>query len=116
MAGKAHAPTVDATAWLEAQYRKDPGLKSRVEGAMKAMEVVEALVAMREARGLSQRALAEAIGMKQPVLANIERGKTKNLGILTVARIAAGMGATMRITFDAPSNAAAKPVKRRIVL
>lgn len=107
-------PTVDATAWLDEQYRKDPGLRGRVEAAMTEMEVIEALVAMREASGMSQRALAEKIGMKQPALAALERGGTKNIGILTVARIAAGLGARMHITFEAGGATAKKPAKRKV--
>src|SRR5688572_12434969 len=94
-------PTVDATERMEEQYRKDPGLRDRVEAAVTEMEVIEALVTMREAKRMSQRQLADAIGMKQPTLAAIEKGKTRNIGILTVARIAAGLGARMRVTFQA---------------
>jgi ribosome-binding protein aMBF1 (putative translation factor) len=101
-------PTVDAREYLEEQYRRDPSLRDRVAANVSHMEIVEALVAMREARGLSQRELADLVGMKQPVIAKIEAGKTRNVGVLTIARIAAGLGAKMKITFEE------KPARRRL--
>ena len=77
-----------------------------MQAAIVGMEVIEALVAMREASGLSQRALAEKIGMKQPVLAAIELGNTKIPGVLTIARIAGGLGAKMKISFETSTVAA----------
>lgn len=39
------------------------------------MEVIKALIEARKIRGLTQRQLAEKVGIKQPQLARIESGK-----------------------------------------
>lgn len=43
---------------------------------------------LRKDRGLSQKALAEAVGIKQPSLADIESGESKGPAALTLIRMA----------------------------
>ncbi len=51
--------------------------------------LVEALVAQRKAKGLSQAAVAKQLGRHQPFIANIESGQRRVdlLELLTIARI-----------------------------
>ena len=42
---------------MDRQYRKTPGLQKRVEALVEETSVEQGLIALREARGLSQRAL-----------------------------------------------------------
>lgn len=48
---------------------------------------------LREARGITQQQLAEAAQMKQPRIAEIERGNA-NPTLLTISRIAVALGVT----------------------
>lgn len=76
---------------------KTLGLKERVESFVEEMSIEQGLVSLREERGLSQRALADLVGVTQPVIARIESGKARNLELKTVVRIAAALGARVKI-------------------
>lgn len=79
--------------WVDEQYRKSPGLKKRVDALVEEMSIEQDLIAFRQERGLSQRALAELVGVKQPVIARIESGKARNRELKTAVRIATALGA-----------------------
>jgi DNA-binding XRE family transcriptional regulator len=101
--------------WVDEQYRKTPGLKKRVEALVEEMSVEQDLIALREERGLSQRALASLIGVTQPVIARIESGRSQNLELKTVVRIAAALGARVRIQLERNSaRGGPKPIKRML--
>lgn len=101
--------------WMDEQYRKTPGLKARVEALVEEMSIEQDLIALREERGLSQRALAGLVGVRQPVIARIESGKARNLELKTVVRIATALGARVRIRLerDEPGGRS-KPMKRKL--
>ena len=101
--------------WMVEQYRKTPGLKKRVDALVEEMSIEQDLIALRRERGLSQRALADLVGVKQPVIARIESGKARNLELKTVVRIAAALGARVKIRLEKNEAAvAAKPTKRKL--
>lgn len=101
--------------WMVEQYRKTPGLKKRVDALVEEMSIEQDLIALRRERGLSQRALADLVGVKQPVIARIESGKARNLELKTVVRIAAALGARVKILLEKNEAAvAAKPTKRKL--
>jgi ribosome-binding protein aMBF1 (putative translation factor) len=101
--------------WMDAQYGKDPALRSRVEALVEELSIEQDLIALREARGLSQRALAALAGMQQPIIARIESGKAKNLELKTVARIAAALGAKVQIALVTNgSRARARKANRKL--
>ena len=58
--------------------------------------LITALVQARKERGISQRKLEELSGVKQPVIARMEKGKT-NFQIDTVLKILAPLGKTLAI-------------------
>jgi transcriptional regulator with XRE-family HTH domain len=58
---------------------------------------------MRERAGLSQRALAEMVGMTQMSIFRIERGKSGN--VETLAKIAGVMGCELKITLEPVAEA-----------
>jgi DNA-binding XRE family transcriptional regulator len=93
----------DLDVWLDAQSRHDPGLRERVEARVAEMALEDDLVALRESAGVSQRALAQRLGVSQPAIAKLESGKAKNIGILT-ARSAAALGGQMRVVIIKPSG------------
>jgi DNA-binding XRE family transcriptional regulator len=94
----------DLDVWLDAQSRHDPGLRERVEARVAEMALEDDLVALRESAGVSQRALAQRLGVSQPAIAKLESGKAKNIGILTIARYAAALGGQMRVVIIKPSG------------
>jgi DNA-binding XRE family transcriptional regulator len=101
--------------WMAEQYRKSPELMKRVETLVEQMSIEQDLIALREERGLSQRALAGLAGVKQPVIARIESGKAKNLEVKTVVRIATALGARVRIAIERNgARRRSRPVKRRL--
>lgn len=63
------------------------------------------MATLRERRKLSQRQLAEILGVKQPVIAKIESGKGKNLELRTLVRIAAALGAKVQIKIEEDTHA-----------
>ena len=101
--------------WMDEQYRNTPGLKERVEALVEEMSIEQGLIALRAERGLSQRALADRVGVKQPVIARIESGKARNLELKTVVRIAAALGARVKILLEKNEAVGrAKPTKRKL--
>ncbi len=59
--------------------------------------------ALREARGLTIQALADAIGMQRPDLSNLLNGK-HSPSLLTLERIAEGLGVDPVELITEPSN------------
>lgn len=113
MAGTRRDRKTDLRKWMDEQYRKSPGLKKRVEALVEQMSIEQDLIALREERGLSQRALAALVGVKQPVIARIESGKANNLELKTVVRIATALGATVRVVFERGKNQSRPKASRR---
>ena len=115
MATKKNERKTALRGWMDEQYRTQAGLRKRVEALVAEMSIEQDLIALREDRGLSQRALARLVGMKQPVIARIESGKTRNLELKTVVRIATALGAKVRIELEANgSRDRRKKVSRRL--
>jgi len=90
----------NAEEWLDEQYAKDPGLRDRVEQLLTQMDLEDQLVALREARGLSQSAVATMIGVSQPRVAQLEAGHVKNLELRTLLRYVTALGGGIKITIQ----------------
>jgi DNA-binding XRE family transcriptional regulator len=100
-------PLASATEWVD-EGMKDPATRERVEGLLAEMRVVQDLAALRKAVGVTQVELAKRVGISQPSVAQIEGGRAKDIKLSTLVRIAAALGAHVRISFE-PSAAAALP-------
>jgi transcriptional regulator with XRE-family HTH domain len=61
---------------------------------MTKMKYGQVLKRLRESAGLSQRALAEAASVAQPVVSNIENGHQEEVGATAHYRICAALGVT----------------------
>lgn len=57
---------------------------------------------LRKARKVSQRQLAEAVGVSQPAIAKMEREKDMKLS--TLKRLAEGMGGVLKVEFEFPEG------------
>ena len=83
--------------WFDTQLHADPGLSRQVEETLQTMRLEQDLVALREARGISQQQLARRLGVSQPAVAKLESGKWKNLELRTLIRTVSALGGTVKI-------------------
>jgi predicted transcriptional regulator len=83
--------------WFDAQLRTDADLNRHVEETLQAMRIEQGLVALREARGVSQIQLAKTLGVSQPAVARLESGKTKNIELRTLVRAVSALGGMVEI-------------------
>ncbi|MDQ3003553.1 MAG: helix-turn-helix domain-containing protein [Fibrobacterota bacterium] len=63
---------------------------------------------LREAAGLTQKKLAESMGVSQQVIARLENGVANNPTVTTLERIAKAMGHRLRFKFE-PTRSKAPP-------
>jgi transcriptional regulator with XRE-family HTH domain len=80
---------------------------------MTEIDVRQDLITLRETRGWTQAQLAEQLGVHQPVISKLEGGGTKDVKLSTLVRVAAALGARVRIIFETGSAAAAKTKRQR---
>ena len=67
---------------LEKKVRKAPGAAERIAKIEEELRLAIALTALRERAGLSQRELADRMGVSQPRIAAIERCQNVTLDVL----------------------------------
>ena len=73
-----------------------PGAAERIAEIEDELRLAAGLTALREQAGLSQRELAERLGVKQPRVAAIE--KAKNVTIDVLERYVDALGGTLHVT------------------
>ena len=91
---RASPTTVDQ--WLD-QQQTDPRRRMDIDAQLEEMRLEQSLITLREARGLSQRELAERAGVNQPMIARIESGQVRNIEIRTLLRLVTAMGGKVKI-------------------
>lgn len=74
----------------------DPGYGTEWERTEFAHEVAMKVIEYRVEHGLSQRALAQRLGMKQPAISRLEAGEVTP-SIDTLARLSRGLGLDFRM-------------------
>jgi transcriptional regulator with XRE-family HTH domain len=93
------------------QLRTDPQLRAECERTALARAVALVIVRYRVDRDLSQRELAERLGMKQPQVARLELGEV-NPSMETLMRVSAHLG--IEFTIDVrPAGTAVHNVTKR---
>ncbi len=107
--------------YVAEQIAASPAFAEELARAREGARLGLALTEMREARGLTQRELSEETGIKQPMLARIERGQMPTLP--TLSRIARALNARVMILPEAGiivealtqelSEPARQPIRRR---
>ncbi len=90
--------------WIDSQLKADKAFARRVDVLVNEMKIEQELVALREKRGISQRAAAKLIGASQPYVAKLESGRVKNLGIKTLVRYATALGGKLTLKIDTNSG------------
>ena len=86
---------------LAAMEAADPALKAARLALRPQSEFRRALIVARLEAGLTQRQMAERLGIKQPALARWEAGETLPT-LTTLHRVAQVLGLEFTITPDAP--------------
>lgn len=76
---------------------KDPEFKREWDKPDPEIEILRALLLLRQKTGLSQRALAKKMHASQAEIARLERGH--NATIKTLQRVAKATGTTLKIEF-----------------
>lgn len=73
--------------WIHEELAKDSKLAERVQAELARLRVEQDLIVLRDRQGISQRELARRVGVSQPVIARIEAGRSRNLGLRTLVKI-----------------------------
>ena len=94
----------DFMGWLHRETARRGIDEKEIAALVDQMMVEDQLTALRLKRGISQAALADLMGVKQPLVARIESGGVKNLTLATIARTAAALGGRIQLKIS--------PVKR----
>lgn len=88
-----------AMTWAD-QRSKDPKHRIDVDALLTEMNLTQDLVALRVERELTQTELADRLGVKQPVIAKLEGEAGKDIKLSTLLKVAAALGARVKIDFE----------------
>ncbi len=89
--------TTGTMRWVDEQLAEDPKLRARVERRMQELKLEEDLVALRQARHLTQAQVGRLLGVSQPVVARWEAGGA-NLELRTLVRWVTALGGSLDVT------------------
>lgn len=90
--GKNFRETLDAR-------MQDADFRSEWESLEPERQIIRAIIDGREKQHLTQKELAEITGIAQADISRLENG-TANPSLKTLKRLAAGIGATLKIEFE----------------
>ena len=93
----------DLQSYLQKQLQ-DPEFAAEYEKLRPEYEAIRAIIGARLESKLTQKELAEKTGIRQSNISRIENG-TSSPTVDTLARLAAGMGKTLKIEFVPDSTA-----------
>lgn len=99
--------------WIDSELEKSPKLARDVEEILNEMKLEQALVALRERRGLSQREFAKLLGTTQPYVAKLESGRIKNLGLRTLVKCATALGGRLTLRIESKTRAPRRTPSKR---
>ncbi len=90
----------------------DPAHRADIQALMTEIDVRQDLIALCEATGLTRAQLAERLGVRQPLISKLEGGGTRDVKLSTVVKVAAALGARVRLNFE-KEDAVTKAKPRR---
>ena len=99
---------------IDAELAANPQLRRRVEEILSEIRVEQAIIRLREERGLSQAAVAKILGISQAAIARIESGKEPNLKLSTLAKLTAALGGRLKVEVQTDRALPAKTARRRL--
>ena len=82
----------------EVHQNREAHIKKELETIQPEVEAIRAMIKARLEQGLTQKDLAERIGMDQADISKLENGNA-NPSLRTLRRLAQGMGMQMKIEF-----------------
>lgn len=82
--------------YVEEKVKKSPELAAHLEQARAEVRLAVAMARLREQRGMSQRDLARATGIKQPQIARLEKGNHLPT-VDTLWRLLSALGGRMEL-------------------
>lgn len=90
---------VRATTHREVLHRmvKRPGFRKGYEEELDRLRLVEALIALRQRQGLTQRAVARRLGVSQPFVAKLERAEAHNFTLDSLIKLVRALNGKLRI-------------------
>ena len=80
-------------------YLKDAKFRKGYEEELEKLRIVDALIRLRERRGLTQTQLARRIGVSQPFIAKLESGETHNFSLETLVKLAVALDSELEVRF-----------------
>jgi predicted transcriptional regulator len=97
--------------WVR-ERANDPAHRDGIQALITEIDVRQDLIALREAVGLTQAQLAERLGVRQPLISKLGGSGTRDVKLSTLVKVAAALGARVRINFE-KDDAVAKAKPRR---
>lgn len=85
---------------IESTYLSDAETRRRVEELTAKITIRQDLIALRKKRGLTQKHLADRMGVSQPTVAVLESAAPRNIELHTLFRAAVALGAQVRVTLE----------------
>ncbi len=79
------------------QRLQDPAFRARFEAADQAWDIALQLAALRQARGLTQKQVAELLGTKQQAIARLEDPTYNGHSLSMVRRYVEALGASLDV-------------------
>lgn len=80
-------------------YLRDAKFRKGYQEELEKLRVVDALIRLRERRGLTQTQLAHRIGVSQPFVAKLESGETHNFSLETLVKLAMALDSELEVRF-----------------
>lgn len=84
------------------EQMKDPKMKKEWDDIQPEMDVIRAMINARVEQNLTQKELADRIGLDQADISKLENG-TRNPSLKMLKKLANGLGMTLKIQF-VPKN------------
>ena len=78
---------------------KDRAFRKGYEEELEKLRIVDALIHLRERRGLTQAELARRMRVSQPFIAKLEAGETHNFSLETLVKLALAMDSELEVRF-----------------
>ena len=79
------------------QQLKDDSVRKEYESLGPEFELAKEVIALRKARDLTQKQLADQMGTSQPAIARLESGNYHNVSLSFLRRLADALGATPEV-------------------
>jgi len=80
-------------------FLKDAEFRKGYEEELEKLRIVDALIRLRERRGLTQTQLARRVGVSQPFIAKLESGEVHNFSLETLVKLAMALDSELEVRF-----------------